>query len=55
MEHLKEKLRRREMDSLPISNVEWKKYTSFSRIIKEECNISDDIGGEWHYPKGTCN
>ena len=43
------------MDSLPISNVEWKTYTGFSRIIKEDCNISDDIGGEWHYPKGICN
>lgn len=56
MEQSKEKSRWRDTNSLPISNVEWKKYIGFSRIIKEEeCNISDDIGGEWYYLKGICN
>jgi len=55
MEQSKDKSRRREADLLPISSVEWKKYTGFSKIIKEECNISNDIGGEWHYLKGICN
>ena len=55
MEQLKEKSRRRETNSLSTSNMEWKKYTGFSRIIKEDdCNIKEDISGEMHYPKGIC-
>ena len=51
MEQPKEKSRLWKSESVLTSNVEWKKDTSFSRTIKEECNISDEIGGEWHCSK----
>ena len=53
MEQPKEKSRLWKSESVLTSNVEWKKDdTGFSRTIEEECNVSDELGGEWHCSKG---
>ena len=56
MEQLKEKSKWQETNSLLTFEHVQKEYFNLGRIIKEEeCNINDDIGGEWHYPKGIYN